>query len=64
MVAAGASIGGVRDFTVMLKNLPTDDYLCADENIFRVRLWDKFEKLLQKQGDTSQIDLSSTKYGL
>lgn len=36
----------MSDFTVMLKNLPTDSFFGGDENILRVRLWDKLEKIL------------------
>lgn len=55
----------MNHFTVMLKNMPTDDYFGSDENILRARLWDHIEKVLQKQaikeGETD-IDKDSNKF--
>ena len=37
----------MNDFTVMLQNLPPDRYFNGKEEIFKVRLWNKCEKILE-----------------
>jgi len=47
----------ITKFSYMLSNLPADEFFNNDDNIFRMRLWLQFEKILTEQGEREYPEL-------